>query len=151
MLHSAKYAVEALSHSVTHDVPTGVANRELLTGCQCMAWPSADRPSMGLLNMDMDGLKSIHDWFGHRAGDVAIREFASHLGRITRVSDTVANIWGDVLAPFVFGGEALSIDASIGAALFPEDAREMDKLVEAADKQAKELDSPRQGIGGEAR
>ena len=35
---------------------------------------------LGILNIDMDGLKPINDGFGHRAGDAALREIATRMG-----------------------------------------------------------------------
>ncbi|WP_323429534.1 GGDEF domain-containing protein [Solidesulfovibrio sp.] len=50
---------------------------------------------VGILNLDMDGLKAINDRHGHRAGAAAIREFAARLHRSARESDTVARLGGD--------------------------------------------------------
>ena len=48
-----------------------------------------------MLFVDLDGLKSINDSFGHRAGDEALIQVASMLAAGVRKSDLVARIGGD--------------------------------------------------------
>jgi diguanylate cyclase (GGDEF)-like protein len=113
---------------------------------------------LGILNLDMDGLKPINDQFGHRAGDAAIQEAAARMRRVLRRTDTVARIGGDEFAvvlpgvssekdvraqaerigeevrqPFRFDGEKLALDVSIGMALYPEDGEEPTALIDRAD------------------
>jgi diguanylate cyclase (GGDEF)-like protein len=48
-----------------------------------------------MLFVDLDGLKSINDTFGHRAGDMALIQVAGLLESGVRKSDVVARIGGD--------------------------------------------------------
>jgi diguanylate cyclase (GGDEF)-like protein len=48
-----------------------------------------------MLFVDVDGLKSINDRFGHKAGDEALIEIAQLLVASVRKSDCVARIGGD--------------------------------------------------------
>lgn len=48
-----------------------------------------------MLYVDVDGLKSINDSFGHRAGDEALIRIAALLAEGIRRSDVVARIGGD--------------------------------------------------------
>jgi diguanylate cyclase (GGDEF)-like protein len=48
-----------------------------------------------MLYVDLDGLKSINDNFGHRAGDLALIQVAGLLESGVRKSDVVARIGGD--------------------------------------------------------
>ncbi len=48
-----------------------------------------------MLFVDVDGLKSINDTFGHRAGDQALIQVAQLLSSGVRKSDVVARIGGD--------------------------------------------------------
>lgn len=48
-----------------------------------------------MLFVDVDGLKSINDSFGHRAGDEALIQVASLLAAGVRKSDLVARLGGD--------------------------------------------------------
>jgi len=51
--------------------------------------------SAGMLFVDVDGLKTINDTFGHRAGDEALVQIANLLAKGVRHSDVVARIGGD--------------------------------------------------------
>jgi diguanylate cyclase (GGDEF)-like protein len=60
------------------------------------------REPLALLSVDLDGLKSINDRYGHRAGDDAIRSVADVIRSELRESDVGARWGGDefaVLAP----------------------------------------------------
>ena len=60
------------------------------------------REPLALLSLDLDGLKSINDRYGHRAGDEAIRSVADVIRSELRESDVGARWGGDefaVLAP----------------------------------------------------
>ncbi len=172
MFHCARYEADALYHRATHDLLTGLANRALFYDRLRQALALARRQSrpVGILNLDMDGLKAINDTFGHRAGDAVIREFAQRIHRAARESDTVARLGGDefgvvlsqlegrdgaarvadrmaleISLPFAFEDVALPIEASIGLALFPEDATELDALVEQADRSMYAVKRSRKG------
>ncbi|WP_428568243.1 MAG: diguanylate cyclase domain-containing protein [Solidesulfovibrio sp. DCME] len=161
MYYSARYEASELYHRATHDLLTGLANRALFYDRlrQALALARRRATPVAVLNLDMDGLKAINDRHGHRAGDAAIRECALRIHRAARASDTVARLGGDefgvilselldrggarqvvermareIRAPFVYEETPLAIDASIGLAVFPEDATEMDTLVEEADR-----------------
>lgn len=161
MFHSAQYETNELYHRATHDALTGLANRALFYDRLRQGLALARRKSkqVGILNLDMDGLKPINDTHGHRAGDAAIRELASRIGRSVRQSDTAARLGGDefgiilpdiedrqsadllakriaeeIRSPFHFEDQPLPLDASIGTAVFPDDGEELDVLLERADQ-----------------
>lgn len=161
MYHAVKFETNALYHRATHDELTGLANRALYFDRLRQALSQAHRHSerIGVLNLDMDGLKAINDNHGHRAGDAAIREVATRIHGMARRNDTVARLGGDEFAmimdrikgrdavdlhmermrskisePFHFEGKPLSLGASMGAALFPDDGENIDALLEKADQ-----------------
>jgi len=161
MFFSAKYEIQELYHKATHDMLTGLANRALFYDRLRQGLALAGRRSSFLcvLNLDMDGLKAINDVHGHRAGDAAIKELAGRTSRAARESDTVARLGGDefgviltdvrdresaeetaeriateIRQPFRFEDVPLALDASIGLAMFPEDASGVEDLIEKADK-----------------
>lgn len=161
MFHAVKYESDELYRQATHDAMTGLANRALFFDRlrQCLAQAKRYAEHVGLLNLDMDGLKAINDNYGHRAGDAAIKEVATRLVRASRHSDTVARLGGDEFAvilyrlpgreaaerqmqrivdqisqPFEFENRALCLGASIGAAISPDDGLEIDALIEKADQ-----------------
>jgi diguanylate cyclase (GGDEF)-like protein len=60
------------------------------------------REPLSLLFLDLDGLKTINDAYGHRAGSQALREVAAVIRAELRASDTGARWGGDeftVIAP----------------------------------------------------
>ena len=57
--------------------------------------PTAVRVLRTMLFVDVDGLKTINDTFGHRAGDLALIQVAELLESGVRKSDFVARIGGD--------------------------------------------------------
>ena len=114
---------------------------------------------MGILMLDMEGLKQINDRHGHRAGDAAIQEFACRISQEARQSDTVARLGGDEFgivlsfvedregalhagrrlterseAPFSFEDVPLKRGASVGVSIYPDDGDLPDVLVEKADQ-----------------
>lgn len=144
------------------DPLTGLANRALFYDRLRQAVSLAVRRAglVGILNLDMNGLKSINDQYGHRAGDAAIRETGQRIARISRRSDTVARLGGDefgVILPELANGDnllpirraspmrsanhfisktclPLSLEASIGHAICPDDGTDIDVLIDRADQ-----------------
>lgn len=161
MFYSSKHELGVLYYQATHDQLTGLANRALFYDQlrQSLALARRLTTCVGVLNFDMDDLKSVNDQFGHRAGDAAIREVARRAQHVSRQSDTVARLGGDefgvilstvenreslaasverlcksICGPFLFENIHLNIEVSIGAVIFPLDADEVDELVEKADQ-----------------
>lgn len=161
MYHAARFETSELYHRATHDALTGLANRSLFFDRlrQCLAHASRHDGRIGVLNLDMDGLKPINDRMGHRAGDAAIREIARRISDASRETDTVARLGGDefgiildqisdrsgaerqvrriaekIRQPFAFEERDLKLDASIGFAIFPDDAKELEPLIDQADQ-----------------
>jgi len=159
--HAVQYESSDLYYRATHDALTNLANRALYYDRlrQQLAQASRAHGNVAIVNIDMDGLKSINDLLGHRAGDAAIRQVASRIAGELRAEDLAARLGGDefglilsgvrdresvadkchdlsgvIGAPFEFEGRALPLGASIGYALCPEDGSEMEQLVELADQ-----------------
>jgi diguanylate cyclase (GGDEF)-like protein len=111
-----------------------------------------------VLFIDLDLFKPVNDRFGHEFGDRLLVEVARRLEQLFRSEDTVARLGGDefvVLMPAVTGkelaaqaarkvverlsepfdidGQAVSISASVGVALFPQDADSPAALIAGAD------------------
>ena len=160
MFHAARYETDALYLRATHDALTGLPNRALFFDRfrQSLDRARNEAAMLGILNLDMDGLKPINDQYGHRAGDAAIQEAAARMRRVMRRSDTVARIGGDEFAvvlpgissekdvaaqaerigeevsqPFQFDGERLSLGVSIGMAVYPDHGDELTALIDRAD------------------
>jgi diguanylate cyclase (GGDEF)-like protein len=161
MFHAARYGADELFLRATRDGLTGLANRSLFYDRLRHAIAQARRKArrMGVLILDMDGLKQINDRHGHRAGDAALKEFASRIAQEARQSDTAARLGGDefgvvlswvesreggLLAAqrleersegaFLFEGQPLTMGASVGLAVYPDDGEQPDALVDEADR-----------------
>jgi diguanylate cyclase (GGDEF)-like protein len=149
----------ALRATAMRDPLTGVANRRAF-GERLryeIARHTRQQRSFAVIALDLDGFKAVNDRFGHQSGDELLREVAAAIGSILREQDTVARVGGDeftVLAPETdrAGGECLvgrveravsgvttgisALSASVGLAIFPEDATDGPELIELADAEA---------------
>ncbi|MFN3582043.1 MAG: diguanylate cyclase domain-containing protein, partial [Pseudomonas sp.] len=154
---------QLLERQANHDALTGLANRKLLSDRLDGALRRAQRNGSGftLMMIDLDRFKSINDSLGHQAGDQVLVEVAKRLKATLRDIDTVARVGGDefvlvlestttrpavtvvrqkllrqVLRPIrLASGEQVSIGMSVGAALYPEDAQDIELLFSLADKE----------------
>jgi diguanylate cyclase (GGDEF)-like protein/PAS domain S-box-containing protein len=156
-----KKSEQRLEHLAHHDALTDLPNRSLYRDRLRQAIKKGQRDShaLALLFIDLDRFKEVNDTLGHVAGDQLLVEAARRITACMRNSDTVARLGGDeftvvlqgvedrdaaagiardvietLAAPFVLGQEVVSISASIGIALCPEDAEDPDTLTNAADQ-----------------
>ena len=88
-----KLAEDELRTFAYYDRSTNVGNRN--SGLEYLSnWLSNQLPFI-VAFIDMDGLKSINDTFGHVAGDSALRELAQVLRSAVRDNDYVFRMGGD--------------------------------------------------------
>jgi len=124
-----------------------------------IAWSQRTLDPIGVMFVDLDGFKAINDTYGHDAGDFLLREIANRLKGQLRIEDTVARMGGDefvvVLArqasefetqhialriieavnrEVTFETHLLHVGISIGIAVYPTHGRDVDSLLNAADK-----------------
>ncbi|XPS82210.1 diguanylate cyclase (GGDEF) domain protein [Desulfosarcina variabilis str. Montpellier] len=143
------------------DALTGLPNRRAFVERLNMdvARNSRHDRKLGLLYIDIDGFKAVNDTKGHDAGDALLVAIGETLQQHLRKSDMVARIGGDefvcILAeidsidgalqagknlltalslPIEIDAGEVKIGASIGAAVFPDHATDVDALVKAADE-----------------
>lgn len=154
--------IEHNLHLALHDHLTGLPNRRLFQDRLISALERARRTETqtALLIVDLDRFKQVNDTLGHHAGDLVLQQVAAKFSARVRRSDTVARTGGDEFSVIleeptsreqavVVGmslmqllNEPLQVDpehsarvgASVGVAIFPEDAHDMESLCIAADR-----------------
>ena len=123
-----------------------------------MAAAERDGGKVALLFIDLDRFKAVNDTMGHAAGDALLLEVARRLKASVRASDVVCRHSGDeftvllhdasqvdelaatadrmlkaVEEPLTLNRRDMQVTASIGIALYPDDADDADTLVQHAD------------------
>ncbi len=153
-------AESKLQYQAFNDELTGLPNRRLFADRlgQTLATASRENQLVALLYIDLDGFKLVNDSFGHLVGDVLLREVAARFRSRVRKSDTLARIGGDEFTvalshigsqhdallvanqlleslrdSFLIEDHKISIGASIGVSLFPENAQDFNVLFQQAD------------------
>ncbi|MBV5328839.1 MAG: bifunctional diguanylate cyclase/phosphodiesterase [Chlorobium sp.] len=150
------------THDATHDQLTDLPNRVLLRDRLDQAIQASLREKgkkLALLLLDLDHIKEVNDTLGHYNGDRLLKQVALRLKEtIPRSSDTLARLGGDEFAillssisinndviiilkkiqnaltsPFVLEGLKIDVQASIGIAIFPDNGRDVDTIMQRAD------------------
>lgn len=158
---SERKATEEKIYLLAHmDSLTGLPNRRLFHDRLDHALARARREGrkICLAYLDLDNFKEINDTYGHDFGDKLLQGVAARMSAIMRESDTLARLGGDEFIvildsvkgednfttaaqrmlsiftpPFEINGRQINTSASIGIAIFPDDAEEGDMLLKAAD------------------
>ena len=152
-----KEKMEYLAH---HDPLTGLPNRryfhewveDILLGAR------QTKSRLGFLVVDLDNFKHINDTLGHHVGDAVLEQVAKRIDGVrgdhfaTRMGGdefciVAENIGGrrelDLLAEKLLAevcwqanlqGQEVSVAASVGSALFPDDGDDLRTVIQFADK-----------------
>lgn len=92
-----------------HDALTGLANRGAFDEALRRFEECGPHP-IGVVVVDLDGLKAVNDTQGHAAGDALLRRTASVLKATFRAGDVVSRIGGDEFAVLAAGHDAESLE-----------------------------------------
>ncbi len=97
-----------LEHQATTDTLTGIANRQKFNGAIAAEMSKARRHSvpLSLIMFDIDNFKTINDTYGHKVGDIILRELAALVSASMRPGDIFARWGGEefvVLLPYADG------------------------------------------------
>jgi diguanylate cyclase (GGDEF)-like protein len=154
-----KRAEEKISHQAYYDTLTDLPNRTLFRDRLQQAISTAEREGkpLAVIILDLDHFKEINDTLGHPRGDIILKQVGLRLGELLRESDTLAYFAGDAFSvllwganlegaaqmarkilkaleePFTVEGLSLSIDASLGIALYPDHGVSTDSLIQRAE------------------
>jgi diguanylate cyclase (GGDEF)-like protein len=149
-----------LQYLADHDPLTGLLNRTVLRDQvrRELARGRRGDQQFALHFIDLDRFKAINDAKGHPGGDEVLRRVATALSDIARKTDTVARIGGDEFAILqrgitcradaeimakriisVLGAssgkpDTLSVGASVGITISPQDGHELDELLKNSDQ-----------------
>ncbi len=151
-------SLEKMAH---HDMLTGLPNRSLLNDRLKMAIAHADHTQtlLAICYVDLDGFKEVNDQLGHVAGDELLQETAQRFLKAIRSQDTIARLGGDefvillgdlqhleeykkilnqiledISQPLKIKDKNVTISASIGVTLFPQDNSDPEMLLHHADQ-----------------
>ena len=155
-----KQLEQKLEEVATHDSLTGLPNRRLLLDRFTVAAALAHRNKSRLvvMSLDVDKFKSINDTLGHDAGDQVLKVIGTRLTGTVRAIDTLARVGGDEFIsvmmvtghmegtnaiaqkildsfaePLSIAGHELHLSTSIGIAIYPEDAEDLETLTKKSD------------------
>jgi diguanylate cyclase (GGDEF)-like protein/PAS domain S-box-containing protein len=154
-----KAAELRIAHLANHDSLTDLPNRTSFNRhmADTLVDAALSGSEFGVICLDIDRFKSINDLFGHAVGDVFLKMVAERLKSVTG-SQFLARLGGDEFIAVVAGGvqpatteaiarhlQAVMADAfeiegkslksgiSVGAAIYPQDGRDIDTLLRNAD------------------
>jgi diguanylate cyclase (GGDEF)-like protein/PAS domain S-box-containing protein len=160
-ISAMKNAEEKIWIEANYDALTKLPNRRLFYDRIEENIKKAQRENerIALLFIDLDRFKEVNDTLGHDVGDQLLIQAATRIKSTVRVYDTVARLGGDEFTvvltgihdsadvghlaekiiehlslPFVIGGIESYVSASIGIALYPDDARTVVELTKNADQ-----------------
>lgn len=151
---------ETLQNVVYLDTLTNIPNRLSLEHLleTAIAHSRENGHMLAVCFLDLDGFKSVNDQLGHKAGDELLIAAAGRIKRAIRETDAVIRLGGDefvlllgdlkdpqalnasmkrildvLAAPFMIDEQRVSISASIGVSLYPNDTGSINDLVDHAD------------------
>lgn len=169
-LKQARQKIQELS---SRDTLTGALNRIGFRAHLERAIGRSERYGFNtaLLYINIDQFANINDHYGEADGDVMIKSISRRLINKMRSTDSIARLGGDefavvledvssaadmeliadkmlksISAPMILSEQQVAVEASIGAAIFPDDGRDFADLVDharSAMQQAKSIEGGR--------
>ncbi len=161
-----KKAEDKIQYIADHDALTGLPTLRMAKDRMSMTINTARRNKTlaAVMFIDLDGFKSVNDNYGHEAGDALLKDVSKRFLSSVRETDTVARIGGDefliasseiksskdaariaeklakiVSQVFTFRDHKITVGASIGIALYPNNGEDIDVLIKQADRAMYEI------------
>ncbi len=155
-----KKNLSQLEFMASHDLLTDLPNRSLYIDRLTHAIQLTRRIGslITVFFIDLDNFKLVNDQYGHASGDMVLIEVSKRLIEMMRKSDTVARFSGDefvilteltndreairnlaqkildkIEQPIQVEGGSVSISASIGISISPDDGLDAEELLKKAD------------------
>lgn len=155
-----QHAFSTISHQARYDGLTGLPNRQFFTQYldNCIHHCTRHDERFALMFLDLDHFKEINDSLGHEAGDDLLQEAGKRIVGVVRDEDIVARFGGDEFVilikeltdpvdaelaadkllgalqpPLEVAGHEVSIEGSVGIAVFPDDGTSSSDLLKHAD------------------
>jgi diguanylate cyclase (GGDEF)-like protein len=149
---------DKLKYLSEKDALTGLYNRHFVDVIfpKLLAQVKRNNMKLSLSMLDCNNFKIINDTYGHKKGDLVIKNISNLLLNSTRDSDVVARWGGDeflIISPFtdlqgtkvvikrieqslleMSKEMGIDISVSIGIAVYPNEADNIDDLIKIADK-----------------
>lgn len=152
---------QQLEQAAHYDNLTSLPNRALILGLlkQTLAVAARQENKVAILFLDLNGFKAVNDRLGHESGDILLLTVAQRLQQAIRDCDYVGRLAGDeflvvlqdigsfknaqrvvdklqdlISQPCAIKDQVVSIGASIGISLYPDDATEINALIHRADQ-----------------
>jgi len=149
-----------LKHLAHHDALTNLPNRLLLDARMTHAIERANREHLqvAVMFIDLDHFKTVNDSLGHEVGDKLLLSVSNRLSNCIREDDTVARLGGDEFVIIIeqvhdigdldallqkimnatsetisINEHDISISASIGISIYPDDGKTPEQLMRNAD------------------
>lgn len=146
---------QQLEEKARRDILTGTYNK---AGVEMIDELLKGRPHGVLIMMDIDDFKLINDTYGHSAGDAVLAQLGRMLNEVFRKDDVVARVGGDEFVIFLpglqdpgmvrdrvehllslmraisVGDGAMTVSASAGIAIAPQDGVAFQELYAVADR-----------------
>ena len=149
-----------LYHLAHYDALTTLPNRTLFyeTLAKTLVQATSHGWQVAVMFIDLDHFKNVNDTLGHAFGDELLVQFSERLIQCVRVRDTIGRLGGDEFAlilvmqhgqksailvankirealnpPFILKGHEVTVTASIGITVYPEDATDAETLIKYAD------------------
>lgn len=155
-----KSTEDKLHHQANFDFLTGIANRSYYVNRlqESLARARRHNHKVALMQFDLDRFKQVNDTLGHGVGDELLVQTAARIKRNLREIDLAARTGGDEFIAIidqindqdeaiasaerivnelhqelVIDGIQIDFSASIGIAVYPDHARDMEALMQHAD------------------